>query len=203
MFALSDDDLNGRILGCADGPASFNAELTRRGKSVVSVDPLYNFSAEQIRSRVHATHDVMVERAHRLRHRFVWERIKSPEHMGQLRVAAMDEFLTDFDAGKQQGRYLPWSVLQLDFAAKSFDLAVCSHFLFLYSDEFSLEFHVDAIAELMRVAEEVRIFPVLNMKGRRSKYVEPVIERFGATIERVDYEFQRGGNEMLRVKATR
>jgi len=31
MFALSDDDLQRRLLGCADGPASFNCELTRRG----------------------------------------------------------------------------------------------------------------------------------------------------------------------------
>ena len=35
MFALSDDDLTLRILGCGDGPASFNAEANRRGKSSV------------------------------------------------------------------------------------------------------------------------------------------------------------------------
>jgi hypothetical protein len=28
MFGLGPDDLKGRILGCADGPASFNSELT-------------------------------------------------------------------------------------------------------------------------------------------------------------------------------
>jgi hypothetical protein len=28
MFTLSDADLNSRILGCGDGPASFNAEMT-------------------------------------------------------------------------------------------------------------------------------------------------------------------------------
>jgi hypothetical protein len=41
MFALSDADLRGRVLGCADGPASFNAEATRRGTSIISADPLY------------------------------------------------------------------------------------------------------------------------------------------------------------------
>lgn len=46
MFALSDEDLNRRILGCGDGPAAFNAGLTGRGGSVVSVDPLYAFSAD-------------------------------------------------------------------------------------------------------------------------------------------------------------
>jgi hypothetical protein len=41
MFVLSDADLGLRILSCADGPASFNAESTRRGTAVVSMDPLY------------------------------------------------------------------------------------------------------------------------------------------------------------------
>lgn len=46
MFALSDEDLKRRILGCGDGPAALNAGLTGRGGSVVSVDPLYAFSAD-------------------------------------------------------------------------------------------------------------------------------------------------------------
>ncbi len=29
MFAIDDRDLDGGILGCGDGPASFNAEATR------------------------------------------------------------------------------------------------------------------------------------------------------------------------------
>jgi hypothetical protein len=37
MFALTDVDLGGRILGCGDGPASFNAVLTSRGGRIVSV----------------------------------------------------------------------------------------------------------------------------------------------------------------------
>jgi hypothetical protein len=51
MFDLQEPDLEKRILGCADGPASFNAEKRHRGKSVVSVDPLYAFSQEEIRHR--------------------------------------------------------------------------------------------------------------------------------------------------------
>jgi hypothetical protein len=60
MFALSDDDLEGRILGCGDGPAAFNAEATRRGARVVSCDPLYVFTADEIRGRIAATaHDIL------------------------------------------------------------------------------------------------------------------------------------------------
>jgi hypothetical protein len=48
MFDLSDADLNKRILGCGDGPASFNAEMTELGYTVVSIDPVYQFSAPEI-----------------------------------------------------------------------------------------------------------------------------------------------------------
>ena len=57
MFALGSDDLALRILGCGDGPASFNAEATRRGVAVVSCDPLYQWEAVQIRERIAITYD--------------------------------------------------------------------------------------------------------------------------------------------------
>ena len=60
MFALAPDDLSGSILGCAAGPASFNAELTAEGHRVTSCDPLYHFTADEIRSRIEAAYDFMV-----------------------------------------------------------------------------------------------------------------------------------------------
>jgi hypothetical protein len=48
MFALSERDLALPIVGCGDGPAAFNAEMSLRGHRVVSVDPLYRFSAAEI-----------------------------------------------------------------------------------------------------------------------------------------------------------
>jgi len=55
-----------------------------------------------------------------------------------------------------------------------------------------------------RVATEVRIFPLLSLGGARSLHVEPVIRRLqedglAVTVETVPYEFQRGGNQMLRL----
>ena len=41
MFGLTEVDLKSRILGCGDGPAGFNTELTRRGGHVISIDPIY------------------------------------------------------------------------------------------------------------------------------------------------------------------
>jgi hypothetical protein len=204
MFALTQDDLNARIASFADGPASFNAELTGRGGRVVSFDPLYRFAADDIRARVEATREVMLDLTRRDAHRFVWGRIESPEALGALRTAAMETFLADYDAGRVAGRYLDASLPRVDVADDAFDLALCAHFLFLYAAEFSLAFHIDAVAEMLRVAPDVRIFPLLDMRGEPSPHVEPVIEAmrergFCAERRRVDYEFQRGGNEMLRI----
>ena len=40
MFGLNEAAIHRRILGCGDGPASFNAEMSRNGHAVVSVHPL-------------------------------------------------------------------------------------------------------------------------------------------------------------------
>jgi hypothetical protein len=48
VFALSADDLAKRVLGCGDGPASFNAEATAKGHCVVSCDPVYDCSLAEI-----------------------------------------------------------------------------------------------------------------------------------------------------------
>ena len=68
-------------------------------------------------------------------------------------MLAMDTFLDDFDAGKQTDRYIAG--------------ALSSHFLFLYSAHFSAEFHLQALQEMLRVADEVRIkrLPYLRCGG--------------------------------------
>src|SRR5215470_1266862 len=65
MFALTDGDLQLKILGCADGPASFNAECARRGATVVSMDPLYRLDTQTIRDRIAATYDRMLDETRR------------------------------------------------------------------------------------------------------------------------------------------
>ena len=132
MFALDETHLGGRILGCGDGPASFNAELSAQGSTVVSVDPLYAVSAAAIERRVEETFDEVM-------------------------------------------------------------------------DQFDLAFHVRALEEMLRVAVEVRVFPLPQIGGTPSRHVEGVVDAFGsrgagATVEPVAYEFQRGGNRMLRLR---
>ena len=78
--------------------------------------------------------------------------------------------------------------------------------MFLYSDNLSLEFHEQAIANLLTIAREVRIFPLLTYNAETSPYLEPVCAGltdagYAVSIEPVPYEFQRGGNKLLKINA--
>ena len=207
MFALDRDDLRTSILGCSDGPASFNAALTNRGGSIVSVDPLYQFTAEEIAGRIDDTYDIVMKQARQNAHEFVWTQIRSLAALGQVRMSAMRSFLSGYPQGKSEGRYINAELPDLPFAAGTFDLALCSHFLFLYSEHFDREFHLQSLRELCRVAREVRVFPLVELGSIRSRHVDAVASELSAegyqvSIERVDYEFQKGGNEMLRLKSS-
>jgi hypothetical protein len=205
MFALSDSDLQLNILGCGDGPAGFNAEATRRGDNVISCDPIYQFTTVELRGRIAATYDQILTQTRENLDGFVWTTITSVEELGRVRMEAMRTFLDDFDAGKAEGRYLEAGLPSLPFTDAAFDLALCSHFLFLYGEQLGEDFHRAAITELCRVAREVRIFPLLALGGKPSPYVNLVADQARAAghdvvVERVPYEFQRGGNEMMRVR---
>ncbi|GAB4196352.1 MAG: SAM-dependent methyltransferase [Coleofasciculaceae cyanobacterium] len=208
MFDLTAEQLKMIILDCAGGPASFNAEMTRQGYNVISCDPVYQFSADEIAQRIQETYPILINGVKANWENYTWQDIQSPEEMGRIRMSAMQQFLKDFPFGLQQGRYVIGELPMLPFDTKQFDLALCSHFLFTYSDLLSLEFHLASIQELCRVAGEVRIFPLLNISGEISSLLLSVIKELAAQgynweIQQVPYEFQKGGNQLLRVWRTK
>jgi hypothetical protein len=209
MFALTDGDLAGSVLGCSDGPASFNAEATALGRRVVSADPIYAFPADAIGRRVEECYDTVISQVKKDPGGFVWEQFRDPDHLGECRLAAMRRFLADFEHGKREGRYVAASLPDLPFADGRFALALVSHLLFLYSGHLDLGFHIAAFEELLRVAGEVRVFPLLDLDRRWSRHVAPVREHltragFAVEVVAVQYEFQRAedhaGNRMMRVR---
>lgn len=204
MFALTEADLGKRILGCGDGPASFNAVASRHGCRVVSVDPIYRFSTSEIGERIEETAPTIAEQTRRNADEFVWTHFESVDEMLEARLEAMDEFLGDFPSGQRAGRYVEAELPSLPFADESFDIALCSHFLFLYSEQHDTAFHLEAIAELCRIAPDVRIFPLLELGSRRSRHLDDVVAALRsrglqAGTVAVKYEFQKGANEMLRI----
>ena len=202
MFDLTDADLAGRILGCGDGPASFNAELTAAGQRVTSVDPVYAFTGAEIRGRVQATYAIIIDQVKAHPERYIWREFADPDALGNVRLAAMEHFLADYDAGKAAGRYVEGALPSLPCASDTFDLALCSHLLFLYSEQLDAAFHIAAVQELLRVAREVRIFPLLTLACEASPHLLAVMAWCAATghhveVRHVPYEFQAGGDTML------
>ncbi|NJK37722.1 MAG: SAM-dependent methyltransferase [Oscillatoriales cyanobacterium RM2_1_1] len=204
MFGLDAQALKLNILDCAAGLASFNAEMTVRGHRVTSWDPIYQFSTDEIAQRIQDTYPTVISGVRANLESYVWQTLKSPDHLGEVRMAAMQRFLEDFPAGLSQGRYLRAALPQLPGSAQHFDLALCSHFLFTYSDQLSQPFHRDSVLELCRVAREVRVFPLLTLSGEPSPFLEPILAElsdagYNYRIQPVAYEFQRGSNRMLQI----
>jgi hypothetical protein len=209
MFALTGEDLAGSILGCGDGPASFNAEAAALGHHIVSCDPIYACSAGEIERRVEGCSDRVISLVKQRPDTFVWDYFRDPDHLGECRLAALRRFLADFDAGKREGRYITGSLPTLPFADGHFSLALVSHLLFLYSELLDLSFHIAAMEELLRVASEVRVFPLLDLDRQWSRHVAPVREHlagagFEVEVVATEYEFRRAadhaGNRMMRVR---
>ena len=206
MFQLLDDELLSSMLGCGDGPSSFNYEVTKLGGNITSIDPIYQFSKDEIKQRIDDTSSVVREQLKQNKDDFVWKSIRSVDELVNIRLTAMSDFIKDFESGKKEKRYIYQELPKLSFLDKSFDLVLSSHFLFLYSEHFDLEFHVDSILEMCRVcSKEVRIFPIFDLKNQRSKYIGPILEilkskGFETKIVKTDYEFQKGANEMLSIK---
>lgn len=205
MFALTEHDLSGHILGCADGPSSFNAEAAQRRHAVISVDPVYTEPAAVLEARFEQSRAAIVQQLAENMDSFVWSEFATPAALVAHRRQALDLFLADYPAGRAGGRYVAGALPALPFRDRQFTLALVSHFLFLFSALLDEQFHRAALAELCRVAAEVRIFPLEDFSRQRSPGVAALItharERgWRAAVVPVPYEFQRGSNAMLRIE---
>ena len=175
------------------------------GVSVTALDPLYRLPVSAMRHLLVDAEQQIGPALAVERHRFVWDFYGDIRHLLATRRQAAERFFADYTRGRASGRYICGELPRLPLAASSFDLALCSHFLFLYSRELGLEFHLQALSELVRVAAEVRVFPMISLDGTPSPHVaacRQFLERHGAqvTIEPVSFEFQRGANRLFRVR---
>ena len=204
MFNLTDSELEGRILGCGDGPASFNYKMKLKGYKVISYDPVYQFTRVELEKRIKDTYKSVLDQTRNNLDKFIWERIKNLDHLLEIRMNAMKDFLSDYDEGKIQGRYIAGELPKLPFPDRSFDLILCAHFLLFYSENLTLDFHFRSIEEMLRVGKEIRIFPLLDLNSNLSAYYKPLTEYLDKkgiryAEEKVNYEFQKNGNSMLKI----
>ncbi|WP_299800085.1 hypothetical protein [uncultured Maribacter sp.] len=204
MFNLRNSDLDKDIISFGDGPASFNSELNYLGKKCISIDLIYQFTELELKERFDVVKSQVMQQVRNNADNFIWKNIKSPDELENLRINSMSDFLKDFSKGKKEGRYIYHSLPdKLDFKGQKFDLGLSSHFLLLYPN-LGIDFHLKSINEMLRLCKEVRIFPILNLNAEKSEMLDDTIKYFekeySISIEKVNYEFQKNGNEMLTIK---
>ncbi|TGN40743.1 SAM-dependent methyltransferase [Marinobacter confluentis] len=206
MFDLTPKDLKGRILGVGDGPASFNAELSAKGGQVVSIDPIYKFSGKEIARRIDEITPVMRAELNKHVDNYLWNDFSDVGALVTCRTSSMSIFLEDYENGIREGRYLEGALPRLPDSG-FYDLALCSHLLFLYEENLNFEFHISSLLDMCRVSDEARVYPLVNQAGRPSRFLNPSLRRlyeagYQCDIVQVGYCFQRGANEMLVVRRT-
>jgi len=206
IFALSDADLQKSIIDYGSGSSSFNSEMFHQGKTVISFDKNYALKRDALESRINDNVQIMLEGAKSHQDKFVWDQINSVESLDEQRRSNIQKFWDDFSDGSKSGRYRSEKASDFTFQDAQFDLALCSHYLFAHCEEQTVSFHMRIIQSLCRVAKELRIFPLLDNEGEISPLVGPVMlelqtQGYAVEIKEVSFEFQKGGNAMLRVWA--
>lgn len=124
----------------------------------------------------------------------------------RARESALRDFVADFS--HENYLYAKFPHLRL---TGHFDLCLSGHFLFTYDDRFDYDFHLTSIISMSKLADEVRIFPLVDMNNSRrereqnfSPFVYRLLDElpeFGlnAEIVPVNFEFQRGGGFMMKI----
>ena len=207
FFSLTAEDLAGRLLDCCAGASGFAAEANARGGRVTAVDPAYAKGIPELVAD--ATGSTIRGGAIVTEHEtcFVWTWYGSRGHRDRLRREALAVFAADLEAHPET--YAAGALPHLPFPDDAFDLALCSHLLFTWSDVLDEQWHDRAVHELLRVAPAVRIFPlVVQGTGDPVSFLPGLVDRLlaeGHSVEiaTVPYEFQRGANTMLTIQRRR
>ena len=204
MFCLNDSDISKKIAGFGDGPASFNYEATQLGYSVTSFDPVYQFSKKDLQKRIEEVRITVMQQMRENRDNYVWTNIKSLEELENVRLSAMQLFLSDYERGKAENRYICYELPEeLPYKENAFDIGLSSHFLLMYTS-LGYDFHIRSMTEMLRVCREIRIFPIVDLDANKTDLISNVIDHFKSgydvEIRETEYEFQKNANKLLVIR---
>ena len=204
MFRLNESDLSRKIAGFGDGPACFNCEMTEKGGSVISFDPIYQFSKTDLEKRIEEVRTIVMQQMSENMDNYVWKNIKNLDELEFTRMSAMRKFLSDYEKGKNEGRYVFHELPnRLIYDDNYFDIGLSSHFLLMYTS-LGYDFHIASMTEMLRVCKEIRIFPIVDLDAVKTDLTEKVIDYFKkdykVEIVKTEYEFQKGENKLLIIK---
>jgi hypothetical protein len=206
MFDLNESLLKaGPVLDCPAGPSSFTGEADCLGINSTACDILYDFPLINLIERGEKDIRYVFDKFAEVPHLYSWKYYKNKNQVISLRKRALELFSNDFSPGIAKGRYVQAELPSLPFTDSKFSLVLSSHFLFLYGDRFSVDFHKACLKELMRVSsKEVRIFPLSGLDAKPYPYMNDIIsfltsEDIKLEIVEVPFEFQRGSGHMMKL----
>ena len=206
MFGLDDTDFTLNLLEYGSGATAVNAQLHARHQSMVSCDPWFSMSLVDLTQQINQFCNEGIERIKAARSHFDFSAYGSMDGLIEKRLKGVSQFFADYSQGLVEKRYLPQVQDALPFEDFTFDMALSSSYLFSGDEAQDVDFHLNCIRELARVAKEVRIFPLIDRDGQPSSLLGPVLlglqqSNYGVEIRDVDYLLQLGGHAMLRVWA--
>ncbi|GFN30224.1 class I SAM-dependent methyltransferase [Paenibacillus xylaniclasticus] len=205
MFALTGSLEGKRIVDVAAGASSFTADCWSRGIDIRAVDPRYSLEPEAVLADARQEIETSTEKIRALAHRFDFSYYGNVDLHREGRLRSYARFAEDFTALGNEGRYVAGSLPALPFTDASFDLVLCSHFLFLYADQFGTEFHEQSVLEMIRLCRpggEVRIYPLITLRWEPYPHLEPLlaaIRKAGGTprLEQSQLPFIPGSSMLL------
>ncbi|MDF1653752.1 MAG: hypothetical protein P1U34_01460 [Coxiellaceae bacterium] len=202
MFDLTDQDLEKAILDYPAGFSSFNAEMHRLGRTVISADPFYGLQPNDMLNRI--DNQLVGLEEHFDEHKHTLEEDRTLNNLLNEARDASKLFFDDYLMGRQQERYQEARMPGLPYDDNEFELVISSHWLF--SDHPDSYYQMQTVKEMLRVGGEVRIFPVLDHTGEVSPSLGPLMmqlqqEGIGVEVREVKFALQQQGNAMLRVWA--
>jgi len=194
---------NKRILDCAAGASSFTTELFKKGYDAIATDVLYDVDPYALEKKCENELSKVMQALSGVEDMYVWDYFKNPDELRKHRMTTYQAFINHYR--KEKGnKYIKSELPKLPFEDNEISLVLSSHFLFLYDDRLSYEFHKDSIKEMLRISKEIRIFPLLGLNSKKSLFVDKIMVdglSNGVKVEiiKVPYEFMRGGNEMMKI----
>ncbi|CAG7650664.1 class I SAM-dependent methyltransferase [Paenibacillus allorhizosphaerae] len=206
MFALKMDMAAvGPVLDVSGGASSFVAGLSDQGIQAVAADPLYAKPPEDIYAHGAREIEVSTKKLSKLQEQFDWSFYGSLEQHRAMREQALERFIADYRRDAVKSKYIAAELPRLPFVDDTFGVVLCSHFLFLYHEQFDYTFHSEAVRELLRVCKpggEVRIYPVYTLGWDRYPHMDRLIHELherGAKAEfvRSELPFIPGSSELL------
>ena len=221
MFNLNPFQLKGlRVLDCPSGASSFVAEASSSQyqiKKVIGCDLLYKEDdVDSLRNRGKEDLNYMIKQLSQVPDLYDWKIYSSISDLYEARNNAFKRFISDYELDRLMvrkdkittNRYIHAILPKLPFGNATFDLVLSSNLLFYYHNMFDYHFHLDSILELLRVSsKEVRIYPCQKPDATFPDYFDKLLDNIShcmnnsisLQIEKVNHEFRRGINKMLKI----